>query len=41
MTTGTVNAYGLIKRIEPARGCRTLGKKDMRLNDTTPQTEAI
>ena len=37
VAAGTVNAYGLTKRIEPVRGCRTLGKKDMRLNDATPQ----
>ncbi len=36
VTAGTVNAYGLTKRIEPVRGCRSLGKKDMRLNDATP-----
>jgi urease subunit alpha len=34
---GTVNSYGLAKRIEPVRGCRLLGKKDMRLNDATPE----
>ena len=28
---------GLAKRLEPVRGCRGLGKKDMRLNDRTPK----
>ena len=37
VTAGTVASYGLTKRVEPVRGCRTLGKKDMRLNDATPQ----
>jgi len=29
--------YGLSKRVEAVRGCRSLGKKDMRLNDATPE----
>jgi urease subunit alpha len=37
VNAGTVNTYGLTKRIEPVRGCRSLGKKDMRLNDATPE----
>jgi urease subunit alpha len=37
VNAGNVNAYGLTKRIEPVRGCRSLGKKDMRLNDATPE----
>src|SRR3954471_21183939 len=28
----TVGRYGLSKRVEPVRGCRTVTKKDMRLN---------
>ena len=28
--------YGLTKRIEAVRGCRALGKKDMKWNDATP-----
>ena len=35
--TGAAAAYGLRKRPEPVRGCRALGKKDMRLNDLTPR----
>jgi urease subunit alpha len=34
---GTVQAYGLQKRIVPVRGCRTLGKRDMKLNDALPR----
>ena len=30
-------AYGLTKRIEPVRGCRKIGKKDLKWNDATPQ----
>lgn len=32
---GVVQRYGLTKRIEPVRGCRSTGKKDMKLNDAT------
>lgn len=35
--SGTVGAYGLKKRVEPVRGCRTVGKKDMKFNDTMPK----
>jgi urease subunit alpha len=28
--------YGLHKRLEAVRGCRSLGKRDMKLNDATP-----
>jgi urease subunit alpha len=34
---GNALPYGLSKRIEPVRGCRRLGKKDMKLNDATPR----
>jgi urease subunit alpha len=29
-------SYGLRKRLEAVRGCRSLGKRDMKLNDATP-----
>ncbi|MEE3372160.1 MAG: urease subunit alpha [Planctomycetota bacterium] len=29
--------YGLNKRVEPVRGCRTVGKRDMVHNDATPE----
>ncbi len=32
-----VARYGLSKRVEPVRGCRGLGKRDMKLNDATPE----
>ena len=32
-------AYGLNKRVEPVRGCRSLTKLDMKLNDATPKIE--
>jgi urease subunit alpha len=32
-----LKALGLTKRIEAVRGCRGLGKKDMRLNDALPR----
>jgi urease alpha subunit len=29
--------HGLRKRVEPVRGCRGIGKKDMKLNDALPK----
>jgi urease subunit alpha len=34
---GIGGRYGLAKRVEPVRGCRGLGKKDMKLNDALPR----
>jgi urease subunit alpha len=36
---GTVQKYGLTKRIEPVRNCRGIGKKDLKLNDATPKIQ--
>ncbi|KAF2090896.1 urease [Saccharata proteae CBS 121410] len=33
---GAVESYGLRKRVEAVKGCRTVGKKDMKFNDTMP-----
>ncbi|MDB6108829.1 MAG: Urease alpha subunit [Pedosphaera sp.] len=33
---GILVPYGLTKRIEAVRGCRNIGKKDMKWNDATP-----
>ncbi len=33
---GIAGGYGLAKRTSPVRGCRALGKRDMKLNDATP-----
>ncbi len=33
---GVAGTLGLNKRIEAVRGCRNIGKKDMKLNDATP-----
>ena len=30
-------SYGLRKRVEPVRGCRKVGKKDMKFNDCMPK----
>src|SRR5450432_828853 len=35
IASGTVAGYGLSKRIVAVRGCRALGKRDMKLNDAT------
>jgi len=35
--TGAVASYGLRKRVEPVKGCRTVGKKDMKYNDAMPR----
>jgi urease subunit alpha len=32
----TVSGYGLRKRAVAVRDCRTVGKRDMKLNDATP-----
>lgn len=32
----TVEGYGLRKRVEPVYGCRSIGKKHMKLNDAMP-----
>jgi urease alpha subunit len=34
---GIVQRYGLAKRAVPVRGCRTIGKRDMKLNDALPE----
>ena len=36
---GVGGAYGLSKRVEPVRGCRSVTKADMKLNDATPKIE--
>ena len=36
LETGTVERYGLRKPFYAVRGCRTLSKKDLKLNDATP-----
>jgi urease subunit alpha len=36
---GTVEPHGLHKRLVAVRGCRTLTKRDMKLNDVTPKIE--
>ena len=33
---GPVPSYGLRKRVEPVRGCRNIGKADMRFNNYLP-----
>ncbi|AEO65933.1 uncharacterized protein THITE_2113576 [Thermothielavioides terrestris NRRL 8126] len=35
--SGAVASYGLRKRVEPVRGCRAVGKRDMKFNDATPR----
>lgn len=37
LADGRVAALGLSKRLEAVRGCRGLGKKDMKLNDALPE----
>ena len=36
---GTVARYGLTKELSAVRGCRTIGKRDMKLNDALPRIE--
>jgi urease subunit alpha len=35
----TVAGYGLTKQIVPVKNCRSISKKDMKLNDATPKIE--
>lgn len=35
--SGIVGTYGLRKRVEAVKGCRNIGKKDMRFNDYMPK----
>ncbi len=37
LDAATVQRYGLVKRLAPVRGCRTIGKRDMKLNDALPK----
>lgn len=37
VASGAIASYGLRKRVEPVRGCRTVGKKDMKFNDAMPK----
>ncbi|KAJ3514649.1 hypothetical protein NLJ89_g2245 [Agrocybe chaxingu] len=39
ITSGTIASYGLSKRFEAVKGCRNIGKKDMKWNDKTPKME--
>lgn len=34
---GVVQSYGLRKRIEAVKNCRSVGKKDMKYNDAMPK----
>ncbi|KAL5634366.1 hypothetical protein ACGC1H_002432 [Rhizoctonia solani] len=36
ITSGTIQKYGLSKRAEAVKGCRTVRKKDMKWNNSTP-----
>jgi urease subunit alpha len=36
---GTVEGYGLTKGLSAVRGCRTIGKRDMKLNDALPRIQ--
>lgn len=37
LSSRSVERYGLTKRVEAVRGCRGLGKRDMKLNDALPR----
>ena len=39
LAEGTVARLGLRKRLSAVRGCRGLGKRDMKLNDALPRLE--
>jgi len=37
ITSGAIESYGLKSRVEAVKGCRTVGKKDMKFNDVMPK----
>ncbi|KAK3945390.1 urease [Diplogelasinospora grovesii] len=37
ISSGATKSYGLRKRVEPVKGCRNVGKKDMKYNDVMPK----
>ena len=37
ITSGTIESYGLSKRVEAVKNCKDLKKKDMKLNNSTPK----
>ncbi|CAK5277327.1 unnamed protein product [Mycena citricolor] len=37
LESGAIRSYGLKKRTEAVRNCRTIGKKDMKWNEVTPR----
>lgn len=37
ISSGTVASYALSKRVEAVRGCRNIGKKDMKFNAAMPK----
>lgn len=37
IVSGAIASYGLRKRVEAVKGCRTVSKSDMRFNDTMPK----
>ncbi len=37
ISTGTVQKYGLKKTVLAVKGCRNIGKKDMKFNDVMPK----
>lgn len=37
IASGTIESYGLRKRVEAVKNCRNIGKKDMKFNDVRPK----
>jgi urease len=37
ISSGNISSYGLKKRVEAVKNCRTIGKKDMKFNDVRPK----
>lgn len=37
VASGAVQSYGLRKRVEAVKGCRSVSKRDMRFNDAMPR----
>jgi urease len=37
LNSGVIKSYNLNKRVEAVKGCRNVGKKDMKFNDYMPK----
>lgn len=41
ITSGTITSYGLSKRCEAVKHCRSISKRDMKWNDALPKMKVV